>query len=1179
MARRKGSLLRKLLILTGVLVLVLIAAFFVLTNGSFLKAVVLPMAGKSMNATIEVGDLALSPFSQLQLRQFKLTPTGQNQPLFQAEEILVRYRLPALLTGSLELPEIRIIAPTVNLTQDASGRMNLDPLIESGTDRSSKEAGPLKLDLQRLSVAGGSVRFARQQADGSTQVTELLELKLDATNLKNGQTGTFKGTARLSQDNQAPAGSAAPSGRLAAGLDISLELALDADLRPVQVRGNALLPITTASGAFADLTNLTGRLTCDWDTNMVNELRLSFERSGQTLGQVLLSGPFNVATTEGRLRLELSSIDRNTLNLFGAAWGIDFAATKIDATALLDLAKLGNAINLTGRFQGRELGVRVGDQVTPPLDLDLDYVAAVNLEEKNFRLSRFAVNGTSGGQPLLSASLTEAMQISWGSSAQAFYDFHMEMTVTNLDLARWSAFLGPQPPLGRVSASLQITTEADGKRLTGQLTAQAREVSLTVGTNRFDQLQFDLQTALALNNFELILADALSLTVGQGDTTLTKAEGSISVNLNTSETRAQINAESELAALLARFPVPDLTVQSGRLTLAGLFHQGQGKTNLTASANLSGLNGKYLDTPLVGVNARLESDLGIVGEVLELRHVSLTGQRGVVAGGVVDLSGRVNLTTLAGDLKLSLAGVNQHALGIFVDPMIAPLKLSSVALDGLATVQYLPVGTSKISLQTSLVKLLLDDPARRLPGEPLSFHLELDATSDGQRHELSRALLALPATSRATNVLTATASLDTSSTNQAAGTLRLRSEAMDFTPLYDAYMAVTNQAASVPSGPAAPRSQPETEPPALRLPVRQFAIDAQIDRLYLRDLALTQLVAQTRLSNDVLTLDPWSFSLNGGPVSAASTVNLALPGYKYDGRLTATNVPIAPAQSLADVPVESRLQGDAAGTLSFQGAGITGPNIQRNLRASFSGGSTNLNLALSEVRSAMVKSLVNVILSLPDLIRSPTATVGNLLGSLTGQSREGGGWVDDLTRAPINTVLFRGAVADGRLDLQQALVQSLAFQATARGGVVLAPVLTNSTLEIPVSIALQRALAEKAGLLAAGSPTNEPYASLPDFYTLRGTVGVPKNDLNKLALAGLAARASAGLLGSTGNTNLVKTSDLLGTVSSLLTGTASGAAVPGTNAPPASTNAPPAATNAPAKINPLQLLQDLLPKN
>jgi hypothetical protein len=141
-------------------------------------------------------------------------------------------------------------------------------------------------------------------------------------------------------------------------------------------------------------------------------------------------------------------------------------------------------------------------------------------------------------------------------------------------------------------------------------------------------------------------------------------------------------------------------------------------------------------------------------------------------------------------------------------------------------------------------------------------------------------------------------------------------------------------------------------------------------------------------------------------------------------------------------------------------------------------------------------------------------------------------------------------------------------------------VLTNSTLELPVQVSLERGIAEKLHLLAANTPTNVAYARLPSYLTERGTVGVPKNDINTAALLGTVAQGLSSLAGK--NSGLVQglgsaltggafnnstnaaadTNQAGGKVGSLLQGLGGilgGKPAPGTNAPPG------AATNSPSR--------------
>jgi hypothetical protein len=205
----------------------------------------------------------------------------------------------------------------------------------------------------------------------------------------------------------------------------------------------------------------------------------------------------------------------------------------------------------------------------------------------------------------------------------------------------------------------------------------------------------------------------------------------------------------------------------------------------------------------------------------------------------------------------------------------------------------------------------------------------------------------------------------------------------------------------------------------------------------------------------------------------------------------------------------------------IDGAGITGVNLKKNLSGQFDVSSTNLNLSVVNIRNPMLKTLINVVAMVPELAKNPESAVGSLVSGITGAHAAGsGGLADDLQKSPVDSVIVRGSAGNGQVQLQQAVVQSPAFRADATGTVTLDDVLTNSAIQIPVSVSLSRSVAQRINLLPANTPNDATFAKLPDFLTMKGTVGTPKADINKLALAGTALKSITSVIPSgtkTGN--------------------------------------------------------------
>src|ERR1043165_6218759 len=87
---RRG--VRWLGIIVGVLVVLLVVAWFVGTSAWCLKSVILPKVSTAMNAKVTVDDASISPFSAVTLRNLKVETKGSD-PLVTAQEVRARYSL------------------------------------------------------------------------------------------------------------------------------------------------------------------------------------------------------------------------------------------------------------------------------------------------------------------------------------------------------------------------------------------------------------------------------------------------------------------------------------------------------------------------------------------------------------------------------------------------------------------------------------------------------------------------------------------------------------------------------------------------------------------------------------------------------------------------------------------------------------------------------------------------------------------------------------------------------------------------------------------------------------------------------------------------------------------------------------------------------------------------------
>ena len=74
--RQSRRWLRRIGIVFGALLLLLVIAYFVGTSEWALKSVILPKVGKAMNANVTVNSASISPFSAVTVRGLKVETNG-----------------------------------------------------------------------------------------------------------------------------------------------------------------------------------------------------------------------------------------------------------------------------------------------------------------------------------------------------------------------------------------------------------------------------------------------------------------------------------------------------------------------------------------------------------------------------------------------------------------------------------------------------------------------------------------------------------------------------------------------------------------------------------------------------------------------------------------------------------------------------------------------------------------------------------------------------------------------------------------------------------------------------------------------------------------------------------------------------------------------------------------------
>ncbi len=1116
----------------------LVALYFVLTSALFLRAVVVPQIASSLNSELTVEGLSLRPFSSLTLRQVKLTPRGA-ETLATAEEVRLRYGLFAILGGTLKVSEAWVDTPVITVVGHPDGTSNLTPLLDTlAENQVSSQPGSAgespRWDVRNVTLRQGTLRQTSEGPTGSTSV-EIGGLEVTLDQLANGASGKLDLKATLGL-------TANVTNRLSSQLTGAFSFDLDAKAQPARLEGTLKVGVTDAIGSFHEFGNVTAQWTIDAAAQELRKLELSVAESSRPVGALTVRGPFDLGKKEARLTYELKEINRTTLGIAGAMAGLDLGQTTVSAKGRIDWVQRGQIFASFGQLAIDRLSVRSSAGTTPVLDATLDYKLQVNFEEKTALIEKGDLSVQQAGTPVVQGSFDRPMNIAWASSAPGFRESTYALSVKQFDLEPWRSVAGTNWPSGRLNLEASVKADQDGRRLKVSAEGAVQQLALTAVGQELSDLDLTLKLTGSVEDFQVFILEQAAGEVRHGGRPLAKGSGLVNWNQRNGQVGAQASVEVQLPAALQVYPVEGVHLNSGLAQFAGQLNIRLGQTNGTAGITLSGLAGQVHGVVLRDYQAQLETAATLTAQGLSLRRGSLVLRSGADAGGSLDVRGDYDFRSRKGAFDFRTVNLNEKAVGPFFAAAIAPNELRSVSLDWNGKLQVDLRGESSLKSALKVSRLVAQDPAGRLPTEPLAFGVDVEAAQRGQTLDLHRLVVDLGPTSLASNRLEAVGQFDFSPQQPAPSTLTLTSEGMDLTPLYDVF-AGDETASSAASPTAAPSdSNPRLGEP-LRLPLDPFTAEARIAALFLREMAASNVVAKVGIDRGKIRLDPLSLTVNDAPVSATGEVDVSVAGYRYDLAAELQSVPVSPlALSLLSGSLMD-LQGTLSGRMKLAGAGMEGAELRKNLTGNLEFSATNLDYQISALQSPSVASVV--------------ATLSRALQ------------LPNLAQSPLQFVEARITAGQGNLNLQSVRAGSTAFTGEAQGTIQLADIWTNSALALPITVSLPR------------EGKMEP---LPPFLTVRGTVGVPRPDINALALAQAATQlpGAAGELVNRGVNQLGGALDRAlggegatnsGAGASLLRGLLGGGSrtnAANTNAPTASPTQPASGTTNPP-ANPLDL--------
>jgi hypothetical protein len=679
--KKRRSIGKTLGIIAAVFVLLLVVVYFVATSAAFLKGVILPKVSASLGADVTVADASISPFKSVRLQKLKVQTPGQ-EPFLVADEVIARYSLMDIIGGKINVDEVTLVSPVIKVIKNADGTSNLDALTKkdgkASAPSSKPESKPAKqgqekppqIDIKNVSLQNATIQQITTDKSGARQVVELSNVNVKLDHLKNGASGNLSIASQISMNaTTASAQASTLVAKLAGAFDYSLE----ENLLPKNAKGKLTLDVDSATGTFADVAKLNGTVDCDISPTEIKDFALRFAKNGSQLGAVRVSGPFDAAKVEGKLKVEVSQIDKQVLNIFGGPKGMDFGSTKINSVSDIELTKGGQAVAVVGQLLANSFAVTRTNQTTPAVDLQANYSVSVDLPTKAALIKTFTFTGTQNKQPLLNARLSKPMTLDWGKGADAVDESAFVMEVTSLNLADWKAFAGEAAQAGQLNMKLDVLSKRAGKDLDSTLALRLKGYSGQFGSNKVDRADINVASKTHVTEFDKVDISDLRVDVAQaGQEAVTiSANGNYSLTNKTGDIQATISAALKQLGHLAGQPE---LAQSGQLNAKiNLSAKDKGETlvpNITAK--ISDFSGKVGSNRIdrAGVDLSLRATMKN-SDKIDINELRVNVTQADQTAATVSASGNYGVKSQEADLKANVEAALPKLAQLLNNPDLA----------------------------------------------------------------------------------------------------------------------------------------------------------------------------------------------------------------------------------------------------------------------------------------------------------------------------------------------------------------------------------------------------------------------------------------------------------------------------------------------------------------------------
>ncbi|BCR05142.1 hypothetical protein DESUT3_22110 [Desulfuromonas versatilis] len=169
---------------------------------------VLPLAQKALQREVQLGEIEVSLFSGINLKNLVIQERDGSEPFVAADQVVLRYQLWPLLFGQVVIDEVRLVAPKIRVARLADKSFNFSDLAGAGAQEegkaeappadADKAATPINLLVSQVGIDNGELMFLDYGINAQAPYRyKLSELQVSARDISLEKSFPFSVKSRL----------------------------------------------------------------------------------------------------------------------------------------------------------------------------------------------------------------------------------------------------------------------------------------------------------------------------------------------------------------------------------------------------------------------------------------------------------------------------------------------------------------------------------------------------------------------------------------------------------------------------------------------------------------------------------------------------------------------------------------------------------------------------------------------------------------------------------------------------------------------------------------------------------------------------------------------------------------------------------------------------------------------